>query len=82
MNRYKVTEILDRLHQKYEEEVEEIREKFEVSVTRFFKVGIISDYANVVVIDTFVRSFPLLPSRIHTILHEVWKHTLVWKLKM
>jgi hypothetical protein len=29
-------EILDRLHQKYEEEMEEVREKFEVSVTGFF----------------------------------------------
>jgi hypothetical protein len=83
MDRNKVTEILDRLQQKYEEEMEEIRERFEVSVTGFFKVGIISDYANLMVIDTlFVLSFPLLPSRTHTILHEVRKHTLVWKLKM
>ena len=37
MDRDKVTEILDRLQQKYEEEMEEIREKFEVSVTGFFK---------------------------------------------
>jgi len=36
MDRDKVTEILDRLQQKYEEEMEEIREKFEVSVTGFF----------------------------------------------
>ena len=36
MDRDKVTEILDRLHQKYEEEMEEIREKFEVSVSGFF----------------------------------------------
>jgi hypothetical protein len=35
MDRNKVTEILVRLHQKYEEEMEEINEKFEVSVTGF-----------------------------------------------
>jgi len=36
MDRDKVTEILDRLYQKYEEEMEEVREKYEVSVTGFF----------------------------------------------
>jgi len=36
MDRDKVTEILDRLQQKYEEEMEEVREKFQVSVTGFF----------------------------------------------
>jgi hypothetical protein len=37
MYRDKVREILDRLQPKYEEEMEEIREKFAVSVTAFFK---------------------------------------------
>jgi hypothetical protein len=36
MYRDKVTEILDRLQLKYEEEMEEIRQKFAVSVTGFF----------------------------------------------
>jgi len=36
MDRDKVTEILDRLQQKYEEEMQEVREKCEVSVTGFF----------------------------------------------
>ena len=47
MYRDKVTQSLDRLQLKYEEEMEEIREKFAVSVTRFFKVGITSDYVTV-----------------------------------
>jgi hypothetical protein len=57
MDQDKVTKILERLHQKYEEEMEEIREKFEVSVTGFFKVRIISVYANVMVMDTFFCAF-------------------------
>jgi hypothetical protein len=36
MYRDKVTEILDRLQLKHEEEMEEIRQKFAVSVTGFF----------------------------------------------
>jgi len=47
MYRDKVTEIIDRLQLKYEEEMEEIREKLAVSVTGFFYVGIMSDYATI-----------------------------------
>jgi hypothetical protein len=36
MDRVKVTEILDILQHKYEEEMEEVREQFEVSVTGYF----------------------------------------------
>jgi hypothetical protein len=36
MERDQVTEILARLQQKYEEEMEEITEQFEVSVSAFF----------------------------------------------
>jgi hypothetical protein len=36
MDRDKVTEILDKLQLKYEEKMEEIREKLAVSVTGFF----------------------------------------------
>jgi hypothetical protein len=50
-------EILDRLGLKCEEEMDEIRQKFAVSVTGFFKVGIVSEYANLMVIDTFVCAF-------------------------
>jgi hypothetical protein len=46
MYRDKVTEILDRLQLKYEEETEEIRQKFAV-LRDFFKVGIMSDYATI-----------------------------------
>jgi len=42
----KVTQIFDRLQLKYEE-MEEIRQKFAVSVTRFFEVGITSNYGTV-----------------------------------
>lgn len=57
MDQDQVTKILDRLYQKYEEEMEEIREKYEVSVTGFFKVRIISVCANVMVMDTFFCAF-------------------------
>ena len=36
MYRDKVTEILDRLQLRYDEEMEEIKQKFAVSVTGFF----------------------------------------------
>jgi hypothetical protein len=47
MYRDKVTEIIDRLQLKYEEEMEEIRDKLAASVTGFFYVGIMSDYATI-----------------------------------
>jgi len=51
-----VIEILESVHWKCEEEMEEIREEHEVFLD-FLKVGIMSVYANVMVIDTFVCAF-------------------------
>lgn len=67
-------ELLSNLHLKCQAEVDELRNKSEVSVTGFFKVVFMSDHANVMVRGIFVCAVLLLHFRFNVILHEDWQH--------